>query len=52
MEWIAISFISLEVRYTDDILLRVAQAMTSKGYDQADFSLNLLGYYDIVNKIS
>jgi hypothetical protein len=32
---------------TDDILLGVVQAASSKGCDQADMILNLLEYYDI-----
>jgi hypothetical protein len=37
-------------RYTDDILLGVFQAVSSKGSDQADVILNLLEQYDIVDQ--
>jgi hypothetical protein len=36
---------------SDDILLGVVQAASSKGSDQADVILNLLEYYDIVDHI-
>jgi hypothetical protein len=36
---------------SDDILLGVVQAASSKGSDQADVILTLLQYYDIVDHI-
>ncbi len=36
---------------SDDILLGVVQAASSKGSNQADVILNLLEYYDIVDHI-
>jgi len=36
---------------SDDILLGVVQAASSKGSDQADVILNLLEYYDIVDQV-
>ena len=36
---------------SDDILLGVVQALSSKGSDQADVILNLLQNYDIVDHI-
>jgi hypothetical protein len=36
---------------SDDILLGVVQAASSKDSDQADVILNLLEYYDIVDHI-
>ena len=47
MEQIAISVTSPSLGDTDDILLGVVQAASSKGCDQADMILNLLKYYDI-----
>jgi hypothetical protein len=36
---------------SDDILLGVIQAASSKSSDQSDVILNLLEYYDIVDQI-
>ncbi len=47
MEQIAISVTSPGLGDTDDILLGVVQAASSKGCDQANMILNLLEYYDI-----
>ena len=52
VECIAISVTSPDLDVTDDILLGVVQASSSKGCDQADVILNLLEYYDIVDQIS
>ncbi len=41
---------SLDLGDADDILLRVFQAVSSKGSDQADVILNLIEYYDIVDQ--
>ncbi len=35
---------------SDDIILRVVQAVSLKGSDQADVILTLLEYYDIVDQ--
>ncbi len=51
VERIATSVTSPDFRYSDDILLGVVQAASSKGSDQADVILNLLEYYDIVDQI-
>ncbi len=51
VEKIATSVTSPDFRDSDDILLRVVQAVSSKGSDQADVILNLLEYYDIVDQI-
>jgi hypothetical protein len=51
VERIAISVTSPDLDDTDDILLGVVQASSSKGCDQADVILNLLEYYDIVDQI-
>ena len=50
-ERIAISVTSPDIEDTDDILLGVVQAESSKGCDQADVILNLLEYYDIADQI-
>ncbi len=47
VELIVISVTSPGVGDTDDILLGVVQAASSKGCDQAHMILNLLKYYDI-----
>ena len=51
VERIAISVTSPDFDDTDDILLGVVQASSSKGCDQADVILNLLEYYNIVDQI-
>ncbi len=47
VEQIAISVTFPDLGDTDDILLGVVQAASSKGCDQVDMILNLLQYYDI-----
>jgi hypothetical protein len=39
-----------DIGESDDIILRVVQAVPLKGSDQADVILNLLEYYDIVDQ--
>lgn len=51
VERIAISVTSPDIDDSDDILLGVVQAASSKGCDQAEVILNLLEYYDIVDQI-
>lgn len=51
IERIAVSVTSPDLDDSDDILLGVVQAASSKGCDQADVILNLLEYYDIVDQI-
>ena len=51
MEKIATIVTSPDFGDSDDILLGVVQAASSKGSDQADVILNLLQYYDIVDHI-
>ena len=51
VERIAVSVTSPNIDNTNDILLGVVQAESSKGVDQADVILNLLEYYDIVDQI-
>ncbi|XP_065679805.1 uncharacterized protein LOC136094125 [Hydra vulgaris] len=51
VERIAVSVTSPDMDDTDDILLGVVQAPSSKGNDQAEAILNLLEYYDIVDQI-
>ena len=48
VERIGTSVTSPDFGDSDDILLGVVQAASSKGSDQADVILNLLEYYDIV----
>ena len=51
VERIVISVTSSDLGDADDILLGVVQAVSSKGSDQTDGILDLLKYYDIVDKI-
>ena len=51
VERIAISVTSPDIDDTNDILLGVVQAESSKGVDQADVILNLPEYYNIVDQI-
>ena len=51
VERIAISVTSPDIQDSNDILLGVVQADSSKGSDQASVILNMLEYYDIVDQI-
>ncbi len=51
VERIATSVTSPDFGDSDDILLGVDQAASSKCSDQADVILNLLEYYDIVDQV-
>jgi hypothetical protein len=51
VERIAISVTSRDIEGSDDILLGVVQAASSKSCDQVELILNLLDYYDIVDQI-
>jgi hypothetical protein len=51
VEKIATIVTSPDFGNSDDILLGVVQAASSKGSNQADVILNLLEYYDIVDHI-
>jgi uncharacterized protein Yka (UPF0111/DUF47 family) len=51
VERIAISVTSPDIEGSDDILLAVVQAASSKSCDQAELILNLLDYYDTVDQI-
>ena len=51
VERIAISVTSPDLGDSDDILLGVVQAASSKVSDQADVILNLREYYDIVDQV-
>ncbi len=50
VERIATSVTSPYIGDSDDILLGVVQAASSKDYGQIDVILNLLEYYDIVDQ--
>ena len=50
MEKIATIVTASDFGDSDDILLGVFQAVSSKGSDQADVILNLLEQYDIVDQ--
>ena len=51
VERIAVSVTSPDMDETDDVLLGVVQAASSKGSDQAVAILNLLEYFNIVDQI-
>ena len=51
MEKIATIVTAPDFGDSDDILLGVVQAASSKGSDQANVILNLLEYYDILDHI-
>ena len=51
VERIAISVTSPDIQDSNDILLGVVQADSSKGSDQASVILNMLEYYNIVDQI-
>jgi hypothetical protein len=51
VERIGTSVTSPDFGDSDDILLGVVQAASSKGSDQADVILNLREYYDIVDQV-
>jgi hypothetical protein len=51
VERIAVSVTSPDIGDSDDILLGVVQAESSKGSDQAHVILNLLEYYEVVDQI-
>ena len=51
VERISISVTSPDIEDSDDILLGVVQAESSKGCDQAEVILSLLEYYDIADQI-
>ncbi len=51
VERIGTSATSPDFGGSDDILLGVVQAASSKGSDQADVILNLRDYYDIVDQV-
>ncbi len=51
VERIAVSVTSPDIEDSDDILLGVVQAESSKGSDQAHVILNLLEYYEVADQI-
>ena len=51
VERIAVSVTSPDIDDSDDILLGVVQAESSKGCDQAEAILNMLGYYGVTDQV-
>ena len=51
VERISVSVTSPDIEGSDDILLGVVQADSSKGCDQAEVILSLLEYYEIADQI-